>query len=196
MSRDISIAIGRMTEQLGFNCQQSQAVFSSSQQSCQSWDLPNLLYNGHQWPSPVVNTSWGITLTTHLHLDLRVKIRGAMPPLFHTSSWYTVTSLLLPYLIWNIIGRTVSGYIVNRNSVPPRQKLSRNSLWESSTTRTTQLFIAKQEHVETPDKTVKNGVFWDVMPCGSCKNRRFGGAWRLLHQGDKNRWTRNNTSCN
>jgi hypothetical protein len=21
-----------------------------------------------------------------------------------------------------------------------------------------------------------NGVFWDVTPCGSCKNRRFGGA--------------------
>jgi hypothetical protein len=44
--------------------------------------------------------------------------------------------------------------------------------------------------------TMKNGVFWNVKPCGSCKNRRFGGTWRLLHQGDKNRWTRNNTSCN
>jgi hypothetical protein len=43
---------------------------------------------------------------------------------------------------------------------------------------------------------LKNGVFWVVTPCGSCKNRRFGGTWRLLHQGDKNRWTRNNTSCN
>jgi hypothetical protein len=42
----------------------------------------------------------------------------------------------------------------------------------------------------------KNGVFWVVTPCGSCKNRRFGGTWHLLHQGDKNRWTRNNTSCN
>jgi hypothetical protein len=29
----------------------------------------------------------------------------------------------------------------------------------------------------------KNGVFWDVAPCGSCKNRRFGGTYRLLHQG-------------
>jgi hypothetical protein len=34
--------------------------------------------------------------------------------------------------------------------------------------------------------TMKNGVFWVVTPCGSCKNRRFGGTWRL-HQGDKNR---------
>jgi hypothetical protein len=33
----------------------------------------------------------------------------------------------------------------------------------------------------------KIGVFWVVTPCGSCKNRRFGGTWRLLHQGDKNR---------
>jgi hypothetical protein len=32
---------------------------------------------------------------------------------------------------------------------------------------------------------LKNGVFWVVAPCGSCKNRRFGGTWRLLHQGDK-----------
>jgi hypothetical protein len=30
---------------------------------------------------------------------------------------------------------------------------------------------------------MKNGVFWDVMPCGSCKNRRFGGNQRLLYQG-------------
>jgi hypothetical protein len=36
--------------------------------------------------------------------------------------------------------------------------------------------------------TYENGVFWDVTPCGSCKNRRFGGTWRLLHQGNKNRW--------
>jgi hypothetical protein len=45
-------------------------------------------------------------------------------------------------------------------------------------------------------KTEKNGVFWDVTPCGSCKNRRFGGTSRLHHQGDKNRSTRKNSSCN
>jgi hypothetical protein len=33
---------------------------------------------------------------------------------------------------------------------------------------------------------IKNGVFWDVTPCGSCKYRRFGENYRLLHQGDKN----------
>jgi hypothetical protein len=35
---------------------------------------------------------------------------------------------------------------------------------------------------------LEKAVFWDVTPCGSCKN--------LLHQGDKNRWTRNNVSRN
>jgi hypothetical protein len=35
--------------------------------------------------------------------------------------------------------------------------------------------------------TMNNGIFWDVTLCGSSKNRRFGGTWRLLHQGDKNR---------
>jgi hypothetical protein len=33
---------------------------------------------------------------------------------------------------------------------------------------------------------MKNDVFWVVTPCGSCKNRRFGGTWPLLNQGDKN----------
>jgi hypothetical protein len=31
--------------------------------------------------------------------------------------------------------------------------------------------------------TMKNGVFWNVMRCGSCKNRRFGGTYCLFHQG-------------
>jgi hypothetical protein len=35
--------------------------------------------------------------------------------------------------------------------------------------------------------TMKNCVFWDVTPCGSCKNQRFGGTQSLLHRGGKNR---------
>jgi hypothetical protein len=29
---------------------------------------------------------------------------------------------------------------------------------------------------------MKNSVLWDVAPCGSCKNRRFGGTCRLSLQ--------------
>jgi hypothetical protein len=39
--------------------------------------------------------------------------------------------------------------------------------------------------------TMKNAVFWDVMPCGCYKNQYFGGKYCLYHQGDKNRWARN-----
>jgi hypothetical protein len=34
---------------------------------------------------------------------------------------------------------------------------------------------------------LKNAVFRDVTPCGYCKNRRFGGTYRLHHQGGKNK---------
>jgi hypothetical protein len=27
---------------------------------------------------------------------------------------------------------------------------------------------------------MKNAVFWDVRPCGSCKNRCFGGMYHLI----------------
>jgi hypothetical protein len=33
--------------------------------------------------------------------------------------------------------------------------------------------------------TMKNAVFWDVALCGSCKNQRFRGTWRLHLQGKK-----------
>jgi hypothetical protein len=32
----------------------------------------------------------------------------------------------------------------------------------------------------------RNAVFWDVMPCDSCKNRCFEGIYRFHHQGEKN----------
>jgi hypothetical protein len=37
---------------------------------------------------------------------------------------------------------------------------------------------------------MKNAVFWGVTPCDSCKNRCFGETYRLHHQGDMNRWAR------
>jgi hypothetical protein len=29
---------------------------------------------------------------------------------------------------------------------------------------------------------LKNAIFWDVTPCCSCKNRRFGGTYRFLRR--------------
>jgi hypothetical protein len=44
--------------------------------------------------------------------------------------------------------------------------------------------------------SMKNAVFWDVMPCGFRENRGFVRTYRLHHQGDKNRRARNNVSSN
>jgi hypothetical protein len=44
--------------------------------------------------------------------------------------------------------------------------------------------------------TVKNGVFWDVRPCGSYKNQCFGGTCRLHHRGDNNWEASSNVSSN
>jgi hypothetical protein len=38
---------------------------------------------------------------------------------------------------------------------------------------------------------MKDAIFWDVSPCGSCKNQRFGGTYRLHLQGENNRRTKN-----
>lgn len=32
---------------------------------------------------------------------------------------------------------------------------------------------------------MNNVVFWDIMQHGSCKNRCFGGTYRLQYQGEK-----------
>jgi hypothetical protein len=42
----------------------------------------------------------------------------------------------------------------------------------------------------------KNAVFWDVTPCLSCKNRRFGGMYRINHKVDKIQRTGNNVNIN
>jgi hypothetical protein len=42
--------------------------------------------------------------------------------------------------------------------------------------------------------TLRGTVFWDMTPCGSYKNRHFGGTHHFHHQGGKNRRARNVSS--
>jgi hypothetical protein len=39
-----------------------------------------------------------------------------------------------------------------------------------------QLFLHRFSLLVKDHLSIKNGVFWDVTPCGTCKNRRFGGT--------------------
>jgi hypothetical protein len=45
---------------------------------------------------------------------------------------------------------------------------------------------------------LKNALVWDVTPCGSFKNRNFGGKYRHRHRGGKNQQVMNqvNSSSN
>jgi hypothetical protein len=44
--------------------------------------------------------------------------------------------------------------------------------------------------------TMKNVMFWNVMPRDFCKNRNFGRTYHLHQQGEKNLRARNNVSSN
>jgi hypothetical protein len=44
--------------------------------------------------------------------------------------------------------------------------------------------------------TVKNAVFWDVTPCGSCQSRYLGGIYHLHQHSGKNQRARNHGSSN
>jgi hypothetical protein len=80
------------------------------------------------------------------------------------------------------VGRRSDQLLIGRvGAVFPMGWRKCDGKWKSS------LKIRRLFHSEINVHTMKNGFFWVVTPCGSCKNRRFGGTWRLLHQGDKNR---------
>jgi hypothetical protein len=64
--------------------------------------------------------------------------------------------------------------------------LHRVALVRTDASEETNAFIIRVTRIGEPETKLKNNVFWDVPPCGSCKNRRFGGNQRLHHQGDKN----------
>jgi len=43
---------------------------------------------GYRGLIPPEQRGWGMKLATHLYLVPRLGMRGAIPPLLHTSSWY------------------------------------------------------------------------------------------------------------
>jgi hypothetical protein len=73
----------------------------------------------------------------------------------------------------------------------PNTRRRERSNFQTYVTMVSGLLISYDDKMHKIDhkrvEFVQNCVFWVVTPCGSCKNRRFGGTWRLLHQGDKNR---------
>jgi hypothetical protein len=53
----------------------------------QLWSPPSLLFNGY-WGFFRGLSDWGVKLTTHPYIVLRLRMHGAVPPLPHMSSWH------------------------------------------------------------------------------------------------------------
>jgi hypothetical protein len=79
-------------------------------------------------------------------------------------------------------------YFNSKLTFDPRLHCSRNLISQKYCSNTQARIIFQQQsryctqHLFTISYIFKNGVFWDVMPCGSCKNGRLGETLRLLHQ--------------
>jgi hypothetical protein len=77
--------------------------------------------------------------------------------------------------------RSVRRLLVTASVVPSSpilltlMKVALSSSETSVLTKATRRNIPEDTILQTPNK-LKNGVFWDVTPCGYCMNRRFGGT--------------------
>jgi hypothetical protein len=97
---------------------------------------------------------------------------------FHTWQSTSIQTSLVPILSQNT--KILSQYTVcmcvdssgkwwgEPSDVPPT-----TTFWEKSEPKQNREYVRFKVFTAV---TMKNGVFWDVMPCGSCKNQRFGGT--------------------
>jgi hypothetical protein len=74
------------TELPGFDSRQGQDSFSAPQRQDRRWGPASFLYNGYLGLFPVGKAAGGLKLITELYLVRRLRKRGAIPALPHTSS--------------------------------------------------------------------------------------------------------------
>jgi hypothetical protein len=75
-------AMGWTIGVLGFDSRWEWEFFSLPPRPERLWGPPSLLSNGYQGLCPWGQSGRGVKLTTHLHLVPRLRMRGAVPPLF------------------------------------------------------------------------------------------------------------------
>jgi hypothetical protein len=69
------------------------------------------------------------------------------------------------------------------------------TIWDFNARCSAELWDWKYVRFEVfAEVTMRNAVFWDFTPCGSCKNLRFGGKYRVRHQSGRNQRARNVSS--
>jgi hypothetical protein len=78
-----------------------------------------------------------------------------------------------PLLLRTFIGLFYQHWMIDVNDY--RAISGMNELAEETEVMGDNLPQRRSVHHRSP-MTMKNGVLWDVTPCGSCNNRRFGGT--------------------
>jgi hypothetical protein len=116
------------------------------------------------------------------YTTLKVRLVMNMEPLIVVQS-KSYEGICLGFLVWNHSQDNTSGDIetcssrIQVYSVTATIACSPDRYWVNNLEWSIWGF--------TP-MSMKNAVFWDLTPCGSCKNRCFGGTYRLHHRGRKN----------
>jgi hypothetical protein len=79
---------------------------------------------------------------------------------------------------WNLCWATEEDHRISQDNRCPDQDSNRTLSLSKPARRT---------HLQTTRLTVKLMIiiFWEMTPCGSHKNRRFGGSYRLHIQGER-----------
>jgi len=90
------------TERSRFDSQQGQwkDPFSKPPRSDRFWSH---LSNGHRRLFSSGKSGRGVKLTTHIYIQPRLRMRGAIPPLPHTSSWCSALLSTGVFTAWCLV---------------------------------------------------------------------------------------------
>jgi len=85
-AQSVTVTSYRLDNQGWIPSRGREGIVSSPLHADWSWGLPSLLPNGY-WGLPQGQSCWGMKLNTYLHLELRLRMQGAIPTLPNTPSW-------------------------------------------------------------------------------------------------------------
>ena len=94
------VTMGCATEGLWFNCQQGKRYFSTPEDPEEFWGPPILFCSGYMYFFPWEYSGQIVKLAAHLHLMMRLRMSGAMPP------WCSEGLLYPVFYLWNTLSST------------------------------------------------------------------------------------------
>jgi hypothetical protein len=92
------------------------------------------------------------------------------------ASYFVTTTVHLYFLSGWVISPAVGTPILPSLPLFVYLTMVNHKIYNVSIKLTQQEYVLKSALFFHDRIHLKNSVFWDVTPCGSCKNRRFGGT--------------------